>query len=1081
MKIDFPVTRTKVLIPRRRPELVTRQRLLDTLYELLDYKLLLVAAPAGYGKTSLLIDFISKSELPFCWYSLDPLDRDPQRFIAHFISSINVRFPKFGDTPAQMLNNSNQERLNTDSLVTAIINDLYEKVREHFVIILDDYHLVRESKLVDQFISRFIQDSDENVHVVIASRTLMTLPDLPLMVARSQVGGLSFEELAFTPEEIQQFMAQNHHQNITEQAALELAAQSEGWITGLMMSTQMMGREAASRLRVARVSGVGLYEYLAQQVLEQQPQELQSFLLRSSLLEEFNPEFCEQVIGGALGLEDVDWDNLIDSLFRNNLFILPVGEEQIWMRYHHLFRDFLREKMQRERPEESARIQLALAGVYAAREEWEQAFAIYQRLGRVEKLADLAERAGPSLIIRGRLVTLSEWLNQIPVEVRNARPALLSLTGTVAVMRGDTHQGLLLLNQAIEGLRREDARAQLALALTRRSASYRILGNYQDSQADGEEATQLCRGDSSMAAIEAEAARAVGMALREQGNLVQALTWLQRALDRFEALKDEQNAARVSLEIGRVNEALGRYLDSEKASYRALEIWQASGNTIWQANLLNNLGVLQHLLGEYETAASTLEKAVQLSREGGYPRMEAFALTSIGDLYRDLEAVGEALDAYRWARLIARQTNERFLLLYLDLAEAGMARLQGQFFQAGELLASATQLAEESQSDYEKQLCRLESGCLKVSRKEYATATQELEEAARYFGGEGFRVEAIRTRLYLVIAHAFAGDSTRAREHFIRLQSLVSGPESRHPLVTAGREMRLLIQALSTRGELGPALDEFLEEISQFEERIPYIRRNLRRRAMAVPFAPPHMVIRALGKMQVRVNDHLVTSGEWQTQSCRDLFFLILAHPEGLTKEAIGAIFWPDASPAEMKLRFKNNVYRVRHAVGKDAIFLQDDYYYFNRNTDFEFDVESFQREITQAEEAEQNDIRLDHYLAALKQYKGPYLPEIDETWVLAERQRLNQLYLDTILKVAELYLTIRQFDQALSYCQRALKEDPCLEAAHRIAMRIHAEMGSRAALVRQYDECRKALLEEYDTDPSAQTQELFDLLMRQN
>lgn len=1079
MKIEFPVTRTKILIPRRRAELVTRPRLMDTLYELLDNKLVLIAAPAGYGKTSLLIDFISQSELPFCWYSLDTLDREPQRFIAHFIASIHQRFPKFGESSAQALNNSTQDRLNVDSLVTTIINDAYENIREHFVIVLDDYHLVRESKMVDHFISRFVQDIDENCHLVIASRTLLTLPDLPLMVARSQVGGLSFEELAFRVEEIQKFMLQNYNQTLNDQSAQDLALQTEGWITGLLMSTQMMGKEASSRLRVARVSGVGLYEYLAQQVLEQQPEPLQEFLLRSSLLEEFTAEFCQDVIGAALNLTEINWDDLIDGLFRNNLFVLPVGEEQIWLRYHHLFRDFLRERIQRQRPAEARLIQLRLADVYAAREQWEQAFVIYQQLGQTEAIADLAEKYGSTMVVRGQLVTLMDWLNAVPAAARSTRPALLSLMATVVTMRGDTRQGMPLFNQAIAALEHGGDPVQLGWALVRRSATAMMLGEYQVSLDDAERALTLSSGKPELYMIEAEAVRCKGMAMHHQGRLVESLTWLGRSLEDYRALKDDQNAAKVSLEIGKVNEALGSYLASEKAYIQALEIWQSAGNTIWQANLLNNLGVLQHLLGDYETAASTLEKAVQLSREGGYPRMEAFSLTSIGDLYRDLEATSEALDAYRWARLIARQIMDRFLLMYLDLSEASLARAQGQFFRAVELLESAAQLAEESNSTYEKHLCEMENGSLKVSRKEYSQAIPGLQGAAKFFSGEGFRVEAIRTHLYLVVAYYYTGSLERAAASSKNLLNLLTGPESRHPLVAAGRELRAQLEALVSKADFGGMVSDLLEQIAQFEERVPQIRRNLRRRALAVPFAPPRIIIRALGRMQVKANDRQVSSADWQTQSCRDLFFLILAHGEGLSKEDIGAIFWPDASPAEIKLRFKNNIYRVRHAVGKEAITLQDDYYYFNRSLDYEYDVELFLREITQAEQTAATAQKLEHYQASLKVYKGPFLPEIEETWVIAERERLRQLFLDTLLKVAEIYLSEKAFENALGYCQRALKEDNCMEDAHRLAMRVHAATGSRAALVRQYEDCCKALLEEIDAAPSPQTQKLYELLMK--
>jgi len=252
-----PIIRTKIILPSRRAELLTRHRLLNALTDLMDRRLIIIAAPAGYGKTSLLIDFSHQVEWPVCWYALDPLDQDLFRFAAYLISALQVRFPDFGSSALQTLENLSQEQPNLDLLVAAIVNDAYEHINEHFILVLDDFHLVDSSKPVNQFINRFLQDMDENCHVITASRTLLTLPDLPLMVARSQVGGLSFEELAFLPAEIQGFFLQNQHVAIPDSQAEDLARQSEGWITGLLLSAHMAGQEMADRLRTARVRALG--------------------------------------------------------------------------------------------------------------------------------------------------------------------------------------------------------------------------------------------------------------------------------------------------------------------------------------------------------------------------------------------------------------------------------------------------------------------------------------------------------------------------------------------------------------------------------------------------------------------------------------------------------------------------------------------------------------------------------------------------------------------------------------------------------------------------------------------------------
>ena len=209
--IETSISRTKIVVPERRADLLSRTRLLALMYQMVDKKLALISAPAGYGKTSALIDFAHQSDLPVCWLSLDTLDRDPQRFIGYFIAAISQSFSNFGGQAKALLTEiTSFEPKQMEGLVVALVNDLYEHASEHFIVILDDYHLVDYVEEIQHFINRFVQLVDENCHLIISSRTLIPLPDLPLMVARQQVDGLSNLELAFRANEIQALFEKNY-------------------------------------------------------------------------------------------------------------------------------------------------------------------------------------------------------------------------------------------------------------------------------------------------------------------------------------------------------------------------------------------------------------------------------------------------------------------------------------------------------------------------------------------------------------------------------------------------------------------------------------------------------------------------------------------------------------------------------------------------------------------------------------------------------------------------------------------------------------------------------------------------------
>lgn len=1073
--MSIPIAHTRITLPRRPASLLTRRRLFDLLYNLLDYRLTIVAAPAGYGKTSLLIDLAHQVELPVCWYALDALDRDPQRFIAYLIASIAQRFPGFGKQATAALQSGAATDLDLDRLVTTLVNEAHEHIREHFVLILDDYHLVGENKTINNFVSRFAQEIDESCHLILSSRTLLTLPDLPLMVARSQVGGLGFEELTFHVDEIQALVLQNYHLTMSTTTAEELARETEGWITGLLLTAQTMWQGMPDRARLARVSGVGLYDYLAQQVLDQQPAPVRDFLLHTSLLEEFDAELCSAVLG-----PDKDWPSLIDTVLRSNLFVLPVDDHGTWLRYHHLFRDFLQARLARERPDEKDRILRQLAVVYTKRGEWENVYAVYQRLDDVAATANLIEHAGSSLVKSGRWALLANWLDALPTEALLSRPALLSLRGDTAVMQGQVAHGLSLLNQAAAASRAAGDRSRLARTLVRRATTHRFRANYQASLADADEALTLAEGDESLRAVYAEALKAKGLNSFNIGQLNKATEWLEQSLATYTALGDEQNVAMLLMDLGMVHRHSGHYQRALAHYGRALDYWQKVNNVAQQANLLNNLGVLYHLDGDYEQAALLLEEALDCARRSGYTRIKAVALSSIGDLYADLDASDAALDAYHQAYEVAKRTDDRFLLCYLDIAKAALARVRGDLNQAHDLLDSAGRLAQESGSGYERGLHQLEIGRLALIEGNTSSATAHLREAARCFDNGGQQVESARAHLYLAISCQTTGDEKAVTAHLEYAFRQASTLGSQHTLVVAGQEATALLEAVQDNPTVGRQASQLLREAVRFRHDVPALRRRLRRQTAAIPFAPPRLTIQALGKAQVELDGKPVKDSEWQSRKIvRDLFFLLLAHPNGLSKEQVGAIFWPESSPAQLKLRFKNTVYRLRRALGQDAVLLDKDLYRFNSALDYEYDVEVFGEKLAQAQVAPDPDEQATAYREAVDLYTGPYLPEMEGTWVWPERERLWQAYVEAILKLAEFYLETGKYEMTLEYCRRALVKDPSLEAIHRLAMRAYAAMGNRAAVARQFERCQQTLLEEINVPPSVETKALYETLMR--
>ncbi len=469
---EEPISKTKIILPRRRVDLLSRPRLLEILYERLDRKLIIVSAAAGYGKTSLLIDLAAHSDLPFCWLALDALDRDPQRFIAYVIASLTEKFPQFGKRSRSLLNAMTSLDDDMERLLVTFVNEIYADIHEHFVLALDDFHILDEAPPILSFVNRFIQLVGENCHLVIASRTLPPLKDIPLLVAREEVGGLDFSDLSFRPEELQALLAQNKQIHLSDEDAQKLVNRTEGWITGLQFTDlSQLGPEAAA-LQPPGTMGVTVFDYLGQQVLEQQPGELQQFMLRSSMLDEFDMSLCEEVLG-PLYEQPPDWSWLLDTLIQRNLFTLPVGKDGQWLRYHHLFRDYLQSRFRRDCPEEVEPILRRLAQSEEKRGEWEKAYHIYKGLGDTDTLARMIEHAGIPMY-QHAMLTLESWLKALPPSIANSRPGILSLRGERRDAQGQRQGRLEPLQPRHRHVPGKERRGRAGIGA--REASEHILG-----------------------------------------------------------------------------------------------------------------------------------------------------------------------------------------------------------------------------------------------------------------------------------------------------------------------------------------------------------------------------------------------------------------------------------------------------------------------------------------------------------------------------------------------------------------------------------------------------------------------------
>jgi DNA-binding SARP family transcriptional activator len=291
-------------------------------------------------------------------------------------------------------------------------------------------------------------------------------------------------------------------------------------------------------------------------------------------------------------------------------------------------------------------------------------------------------------------------------------------------------------------------------------------------------------------------------------------------------------------------------------------------------------------------------------------------------------------------------------------------------------------------------------------------------------------------------------------------------------------ELQPVLKTFLNKKGLGEKISTLLEYLEEFTKLAQKSRRKIRKEASVVQFAPARLEIRALGKTEIIVKNRPLAISDWKTQTSRDLFFLFLAHPEGLSKEEVGELMWGELSPAELKLRFKNAIYRMRHAIGSEAVLFQENFYQFNRSVDYEYDVQCFLSLTDQAREEKDDEKRIQLLTRALELYKGPYLPDIGDLWVEPDRQRYHELHIFNVIALTRLLMNRGSLDEALSVSRKALKTDPYDEELHRLVMEIYSLSGNKPAVVKQYQIVTKSLRDQINAPPSSETTELYQRLM---
>ncbi len=434
--MSTPILATKLYVPPPQPRIVLRPRLIERLNEGMHSRLTLVSAPAGFGKSTLISEWVAGDERPAAWLSLDEGDNDPTRFLAYLLAALQTVEADIGEGVLGALQSPQPPP--TESILTALLNEI-TTVEDDFILVLDDYHVI-EARVVDDALAFLLDHLPPRMHLLIATREDPNLPLARLRV-RGQLSELRASDLRFIPSEAAEFLRGVMGLSLSAEDIAALETRTEGWIAGLQLAAiSMRGhKDAASFIESFTGSHHFVLDYLVEEVLGQQPETIQAFLLSTSILDHLCGPLCDAVLldPSASGQETLEY------IEHANLFLVPLDDERRWYRYHHLFAELLRQRLHQSVASSAGDEVGDVDELHIRASQWYEdngleieAFQHAAAANDVERAERLIEGEGVPLHFRGAGVPVLKWLESLPKTALDTSPSLWMTYASALMMTG---------------------------------------------------------------------------------------------------------------------------------------------------------------------------------------------------------------------------------------------------------------------------------------------------------------------------------------------------------------------------------------------------------------------------------------------------------------------------------------------------------------------------------------------------------------------------------------------------------------------------------------------------------------------
>ncbi len=764
---------TKLYIPLPQPGFTSRPRLVVQLEEGLAHGIALVSAPAGFGKTSLVADWARTTQRTVAWLSLDAGDNDPARFWRHAAAALDRARAGLAAPIHPLLGPPAPRSL--EALVTILINELADQSPDgQLVLVLDDYHLI-EAQAVHASVRFLLEHRPPGLGVVLASRSDPPLA-LARLRARGQLAELRIAELRFTADEADALLAEALGAGVRlhAAAAATLAARTEGWAAGLQLAALSMRAHPDVDGFLTTFSGTNRYvlDFLTEEVLERQPEPLRQSLLDTSILERLSGELCDALTGRG------DGQRTLEEIERANLFLVPLDHARRWWRYHQLFADLLRARLEHEQPDRVAALHRAAAGWHARHGLADDAIRHALAAGDTMWAARLIEQHVDALMLRSEGATLERWFAALPTAVVASRPRLLLARSRLVLLSGNVGPAAAALDAAEQALvdrgraadepfepsvgRAASLLAHLPATIALTHAILAELAGDADG-AFGFASAALAALDDEAPVLNALIRGHLAIAEWLRGRLGPAERLLTGVIAQCRAAGEPSLAAWGSYLLGQVQQAQGR-LDAALATYRqVLADTTAPGQPVLPAAGVGYVGMAEvaYQRGELDEALRLVTDGVTLSRRLAYMPPLAAGLATLAWVRLATGDAAGARDAIEEAQQVAPSTAVVNLLNPVPARRARLLLAQGDLAAAARL-TETLDLSADDAPRYPREAEYLVLARLRLAQGRADQALGLLERLHAAAAADGRTASLIEIQALRALALAAAGETAGA-------------------------------------------------------------------------------------------------------------------------------------------------------------------------------------------------------------------------------------------------------------------------------------------------------------------------------